>query len=606
MKRLPAAAAAAVLGALAGAIWLIVAYAFDPEVRVNAGGNDTAVTSGFYDAERDLTGTFAWTGERASIALAGLDRRGTWTCSIRARGGRPDPETLPLLTVVVDGVIGARHRMTNDWETIDVEVPAAPGGRGLTLILVTLPTFVPGADDQRELGVATSYVWCRPADRVPMLPPPAAMRRAGVAAAFIGAGVALVGVVPGSAIGAGVAAAAGQALPLSSGTAPYSDFPLVALWLALGVAVVLVIGVAVAERSNERPLRNTAKFAAIFSAAAAYFQLLVLLHPDAPASLVTPAAPGAGASLSGNEYAALLVGAGRQMPEGIALQLLASPLAAFLTPDKEAIAYALAVLANAAAGLWLYGMVTRAWGDRLVAAGATALYHLVPLSFDALATRQSAAFGQSLAVVALALIARSSVRFAWLGPFAGMTALLLAAFLASAGTSVVLGAAVLSAAALYRFRGDRDLASIARRLLAALAVAAAAAAAFYVYSPAARSPSGGQAATAIHHVLWNGFGPAMLLFAAVGSWRLARTRLRDRLSLALAGWVLGAVACWIIGEMSNVALPVALALTPAVAIAAAVGARRNWRGGLPTRLAVLVVIALIVATAVTNWNAWIE
>ncbi len=43
---------------------------------------------------------------------------------------------------------------------------------------------------------------------------------------------------------------------------------------------------------------------------------------------------------------------------------------------------------DAVAGALLYGAVDRGWGDRLAAAFAVAIYHLMPLDFGVLVGRQ--------------------------------------------------------------------------------------------------------------------------------------------------------------------------------------------------------------------------
>ena len=65
---------------------------------------------------------------------------------------------------------------------------------------------------------------------------------------------------------------------------------------------------------------------------------------------------------------------------------------------------------DAIAGLLLYAVVTKAWGNRLAAAMAVAIYHLIPLDLAVLTTGNlTNAFAQSVAVAAMALMASHAV-----------------------------------------------------------------------------------------------------------------------------------------------------------------------------------------------------
>ncbi|MFB3853286.1 MAG: hypothetical protein ACE148_05610 [Vicinamibacterales bacterium] len=599
MRLLPAAIAAALLGALAGAIWLIVAYSYNPAIHLRPDGQRARLVTGFYAREAGPSGEFTWTTDRAKLTLTGLDRRARWTCNARVQAGRPEDVPLPLLTVVADGTTAARRQVGNSWETIAFEVPPQPGGRGLALELVVTPSFVPVTADTRELGVMVDVIECRPAPGSPVLPPPYSSRHAATTAAVLGGAVALAGVTPGSAIGAAVAIAAVQSLPLSTGTAPYSDYPGNSAWLALAVGIALVAGIGIANRSSPRPLRNTARFAAIFTAAVAYFRLLGLMHPDVAAGGVAGCARKVEALLA-EEFPALVT-APETLTDGLTLVFVASPFALLAHPATVLLAFAVA--ADAAAALWLYGMVTRAWGDRLLASATVAIYNLVPLAFDTLASgRLSVAFGQSLAAVAMALVARTSVRLSPAGPFAGLTALLLAAFLANFGTLVVLASASMAAAILYRIRGGPGLQDIAPRLAASVGAAAAVAVVFYLLG--SNPPEGGSGPAGPVHG-GDPFGFPLLLLATVGAWRAMRTPLTDRLSLTLAAWVLGATGCWVAAALAGLSLPAVLALAPPLSVLAAVGARWMWRGGPVRRMVVIILLAGTVGVATVNWRGWL-
>src|SRR3954464_4859281 len=86
------ALAAAFLGATAVA----TAYVLRPTLALEMDRSlPRRFASGVYDSERAGQTTFSWTSQRADIKLTDINRRVTWTCSVRFRGGRSDPGTLP-------------------------------------------------------------------------------------------------------------------------------------------------------------------------------------------------------------------------------------------------------------------------------------------------------------------------------------------------------------------------------------------------------------------------------------------------------------------------------------------------------------------------------
>ena len=96
--------------------------------------------TGFYPSERDGDQTFVWTHPQAIVALPGLDRRAAWRCWAVLRGARPDPATLPEVRFAVDGADLARKPTTNEYQTYEVTIPAAPDRRGLRLSLTATVT----------------------------------------------------------------------------------------------------------------------------------------------------------------------------------------------------------------------------------------------------------------------------------------------------------------------------------------------------------------------------------------------------------------------------------------------------------------------------------
>src|SRR6185436_5791533 len=159
-----------------------------------------------------------------------------------------------------------------------VTIPARPERRGLVLGLRSSDTFVPGPGDPRRLGIMLDRLTIVPAGIV--LVPRPALDAAALSTGAMGAAIALLGVTPASAIGAAILLGAGDAAVVARGFGPFTSYPSVVerlgWWIALAV-MALSLSTGAIRRT---PLRNTARFAAAFSAAALFLKLLALLHPN--------------------------------------------------------------------------------------------------------------------------------------------------------------------------------------------------------------------------------------------------------------------------------------------------------------------------------------
>jgi hypothetical protein len=99
-----------------------------------------------------------------------------------------------------------------------------------------------------------------------------------------------------------------------------------------------------------------------------------------------------------------------------------------------AVPWILLLTVEAVASLALYGAAVRRWNDRMAGAIAVALYHLIPLEFRAGATAGAIpVVGQTLSLLALALVVSSRVRLDGTVATLGLAALLTAAFVSEHG-----------------------------------------------------------------------------------------------------------------------------------------------------------------------------
>lgn len=637
LSHLPRAFAAGLLGAFAGAAWLVFTYAASPAMTFRSDRDMPPGITGFYPSERDGDQTFVWTHPQAIVALPGLDRRAAWRCWAVLRGARPDPATLPEVRFAVDGADLARKPTTNEYQTYEVTIPAAPDRRGLRLSLTATPPFVPGPQDPRQLGVMVREIGCAPAAGGIALPPGHTLWSAALAAGILGAGIGLAGVTAGTAVGAAVALAAGQSLALTSGIAPFSAFPDRAVSLAFWIALALVAGMLAVEAVRRQPLRNTARFAAVFAACALYLKLLVLLHP---AKFIGDAMFHAHRFMTvaaGNFFFTSIAPGNYEFPYAVALYVAALPFRG-LTSDPVLLLRVVTTAADALASILVYAIVARAWRDRLVAAMAVALVTFVPLSFDILGVGNlTNSFGNSLAVVAAALVIAPAFDLAapWLVALASVA--VAAAFLAHTSTFALLFTILLLAAVAYRLFGRPPLGRAAAAVLASLAIASVLSVGVYYrhfgkvyqaqYERISREVGHPQTALAagegaavrglgsrtprerlsrLPGYFLAYFGWPMLLLAATGLWRLAREGARDRPGLFVLAWLAACLLFLLLGIATPIDMRHYLAAIPAVAIVAALGAGWGWARRGVVRWATAFLLLWVVWSATWNWIRWIH
>jgi len=633
------ALAAAILAGLFGAAWVSLFYAWQPDVNIEFDRDLPRNLTGVYPPERDRAAnlTFAWTGADAVLRLPGLDRRLPWMLNIRVRGARPILPDNPDLTVIVDGANEQTIHTTPDFADVRIRIPARPERRGIVIGLRSSKTFVPGPSDPRPLGVMLDRLLLTPEGIV--LVPDAALKATSLSAAAMGAAFALVGVTAGSAIGGAVLLGAGIGAVMARGFAPFSDYPSIALrlsfWIALGLAS-LSLGV---ERWRGRALRNTARFAAIFSASALLLKLAVLLHPNMPVGDAMFHAHRFESVLAGHLYFTSIAPGGYAFPYPPGLYVFASAFAGLVrrgAPDM-ALLRIVTTTVDCAFGLLLYWVVARDWDDRLAGAMAVAIYHLIPLNFGVLTTGNlTNAFAQSVAIGALAVMAAPALSTRATPMTVVLTSVMAVAFMSHTGTIAILFVTGICTALLFAFRGGGSLRSASRAILiATLAAAVIAVALYYAWftdtyraefarigheTVTAAPDVGGRTITdrlrLVPYEVAIYIGAPVLLFAFLGAVELVRRRKAassavasaeaDRLTLTLGGWMTSCFAFFVLGMLTPVDMRYYLAALPALAIAAGDGATWAWNDGWPLhrqlwRLAAAVFLAGTISTGFHNW-----
>jgi hypothetical protein len=623
--RLATAVWAALLAGLASVVMLTAASLFFPTLRIDFALDPPRFVSGVYPAERDeATGlTFAWTGPDAAIRLPGLDRRVAWTVEVRLRAARQNPEDNPIVVFFVDGVRVLEHKSETVFTTVTLQIPPRQERpRGALIGMQSAPTFVPGPSDRRSLGVMLDVITMRPEGRA--LPPWDAFAAAATSGAVLAAAIALLGVAPILAIGGAVLLAGGQTALLARGFGPYTDFPDTVTRLAIAVGIGLVAITTAAERIQNKALRNPARFAAAFTAAALFLKLLVLLHPDMPIGDAMFQAHRFQAVLGGSYFFTSIAPGNYLFPYAPGLYVAASPFARFVQGEAGNVILLRVVVAatDAAVAALLYVVVARSWDDRRAAAIATALYQLLPLDFlIASGGTLTNAFAQSLAVAASAVVAAPWVRLERPVSVVLLIVTLLAAFLSHTSTFAILSVTAAAVAVMFAWRGGRALRSPA--LAVAVACVAAAALAVLIYyahfidtyrtefarisaetvsaAPDAGNRTIADRAAIVPEYLRLYFGWPALVLAAVGAGHLWRQRARDRLSLTLTGWALTCGLFLLLGVLTPVDMRYYVAALPAMAIAAATAASRWWDAGGARRMATAVLLAWATWIGVGTW-----
>lgn len=631
-------------GAIAGLASIVAAMTLHPILSLDMDRDLPPFVSGVYPPERAGDVTFAWTTARATIVLSDLDRRSLWTCSLRVRGGHPRPPQ-PAVAVAVDGVVGTSRVATNEYQEISITIPPRPRG-GAVVTVSASPTFVPGVEDPRHLGVQVDRLHCEPDGGRLVLPPWSVLVAATTAAAVAGASLGLARVAAGGAAAGTVLVAIAQAIPLSWGPAPYTGHASAALRLAVWIALALVGAVRVAE-GRLGTLRSGDRFALAFSAAALYLKLLVLLHPSKPLVDAVFHAHRLEWVLAGRYFFTQQMPGGVEFPYAIGLYVAAAPWT-WLTADYVTLLRVVVGVADAIAGIFLYLMVVRVWDDRGAGAVAVVLYTVTPVAYWVIGNANlTSAFAQSVALSAVAAAVTLPFRRHRSRDVAALAALAALAFLSHVSTFPLLAATLGLLVGLYRFAGGPSLRQPAWLVLVATSLALLLAIATYygrfgqVYrralrvsgqaakvTPPPRVPSEGDPksrfvvplpfpARARDGLALTGqaVGWPILGLAAAGAWGVWRRRTADRLTLAVVAWG-GAYFVFLGVGLMRVDVPyqryahefigrVVLATYPAAVILGGRSAAWAWRAGGWKRLAAAVLVLLAVADGVRSWLGWL-
>jgi hypothetical protein len=631
-------------GAVIGALALIAIYSRHPGVTLDMEGDLPRLASGFYPPEHAGSEPFAWTAKRARVVLAGLDRRAAWRCAIRFRGARGPEIPQPIVELAVDNA-NASKVATNTYDVLSVVAPPRPGASGLTVTINSSSAFVPGPADTRELGVQVNHLVCEPAAAGGIVwPPRDTLINATLAAMVFGAALGLIGLGLTTnlrsdlgawmVIGGLVVLSVMQAKALSSGPAPYTPYASVAITLAIGTAIAIVVVVKAIELVRRQPLDAVACAAIALSGAAFYLDMLGLLHPAKPLVDAVFHAHRFERVLAGSYYFTQPV-RNAEFPYAIGLYVVAAPLAAIMR-DHVMLLRLVVCAANATAGALLYWMIIRTWGNDLVGFLAVVLFHCVPLPYTVVGNANlTNAFGQSAAVIAIATATTWRLGTRDIVQLLALIVLCAIALLSHVSTFASFSLTMFVIGCLYWVFGARELRPQARSILIALIVAVALSIALYyghflnvflsVGKVSAAAPAAAATTAVSTPMVWRvlgglaqsvrDIGLPILLLAIAGAWHVWRSG-RDRLAFAIVAWGITYAALFLLGSLAPASSDferyaveflsrVDHAVYPAVVIVAAMGAGSLIRGGVSLPgLVGFVLVGWACALAEMQWLQW--
>ena len=645
----------AVLGALAGGCCMVLAFSLHPAVTFDMSrASPREVASGFYPPERAGELTFAWTSRRADVKLAGLNRATEWRCAVRLRGGRGPELPLPRVDVAADGLSVAERTVTNTFEDVPFTV-VTPTRPGLSLSITSVPTFVPGPSDTRELGVMVDGLECRPEGRL-VLPPRGPLQNAVLASAAFGAALGIVCTTLGGAAAVTLVVCGWPGVSSLDRRCPLQCL------LSNPPSVRRIDRDADGPDGEGPGARCRGAGPSSSSIHRDFLGRRAATSRSSDCFILPSSWPTRSSTRTGwSGFWPVGTSSPQPMPSGVSfpyaigLYVFAAPWAS-LTSDHVTLLRVVVCVSDAVAGAMLYLAIVKIWKDRLAAALAVVLYNVVPLTYGLLSDGNlTNLFAQSVALVALmatAVVPLESRKFVGSGgpvrpgrPGVPLAHQHVCDPLDHTGGS--------RGALLWKggeFRHRRAMSLLAATVLAALfsvvtyyghftdvfatalraRTQTAATSPRNVTSPVSAEPSAPSASSATRASstplttriarAWvltsSGVGWPILVLAAAGLWRLWLTGLRDRLTIVLAAWGLAYLGYLGVGTLLPVGPEferyaaefvgrVNLASYPAAVVLAGAGGAWAWRSGTAMRVATGILLLLAVAGGVRHWADWI-
>jgi hypothetical protein len=647
MRRVLASAGGA---ALVAAVALFLLYSGSDGIRLEMDRSTPGFARGLYGPEREGPITYAWTSGRLVLALGGLDRSVSWTCTLRVRGARDATLPMPSILLSAGSIEQPPVLLSNDYQDLAIEVPPAEGA-GLSLVAEIGPTFVPGGNDRRELGAQVDWVRCAPGGRAS--PPAGALRAAVLGAAAIGLVVGIatssVGLIASTAAVAGI----GLAVLIATGYGAFAPYPSLLLRLAIAASLVFGAALLVMRAIARRPPSIPAVSAVTATVVLGLLELAALAHPGKTLVDAVFQAHRLQSVIAGHYFFTQPLPDGVAFPYAIGLYVTALPLAGMVT-DHVLLLRIVVIVATALAGALLYPIIARRFDVPAAGVAAVVLFHLVPLPYIVIGNANlTNAFAQAVALAAIASIAFVPLRLrSTRGAIAlvVVTALTTTAFLSHVST-VALLAAAMGMIAVVLFIGERRSRVLSVALAGVIVVSGLLAVGLYyrhfgevydraierVFNPSAGgrevpnapAPAAENApAVLVRQLTWTEratdtlqqtttqIGWPVLALAVIGATTVF-ARPRDRVSLFVVAWGLAWLLSLFGGTMTRVDTEyqryaaefigrVNLAYYPVAALLAGLGSVRLWRAGIVGRGVAVLLVTAAAWIGTGAWFAWIR
>ncbi len=586
---------------------------------------------GFHSTEftNGHEGPYNWTTSSVRLEVPHLDRSRAYVMRFDLEAPRPAEAGVPQITWRVDGVPAGQYQLEGDTGVLSIRLPSSERTRAVVTMEIT-PTFDPGADDDRMLGVVVRTISLTP-EQGGWRPTRAVVVAVAGAAALAVAGMLLCGLT-------GVAGVAAAALTPAAFVyltvqdaaflGSYSDS---LFQLALAAAAIGALVRAIRATWPSTPALPHWGVAVGYVLAASVIKLAFFSHPLATI--------GDGvfqvhrsAMVQGGSYffTSITPRPFFEFPYAIGLFVTAMPFWPSFPQDidKVWLLRAIALVADGLVGIALYAVVSRLWGQQRMALLVAALWPFARAPLEALCNANLPnVFGQGLFGVAMAALLWSSAARgigAWVG-LAVSTAVLAASFLSHFST-VSVGVPLVGAVALALMpgAGREGRRQGARVLLVGMLALGVSYAVYYrhfgeVYRATAdrvlshevaEEPGSAIAATpAVKFQRWisgtsddyglPGLVLALAAFAGIGL--IVVQRRHDALTRALVGWLLAWAGFTALGLLTAVQMRVNLATAPVFVCLGAYALATATERGTAGRLVATVATLAIVINGASLW-----
>jgi hypothetical protein len=462
-----------------------------------------------------------------------------------------------------------------------------------------------------------------------------------------------------------------QALPLSSGAGPYTTYAAWAPWLVLWIGLLVVLSTRTLDWRFPSALPGVRHFVAFLAGTTLYLKLLGLLHPGKPVIDALFHVHNLSKVLSGSLFFVQTMPGGVQFPYAVALYVAAVPWASLAPTEADRIVLLRVIVsvADVASSICLYWMIVRHWRDQLAGVSAVVLSQLLPLSYVVQGNANlTNAFGQSVALLAMALVTNVLAESRQVPSVAAVALVIAAAFLSHIGVLVVLLGTLTALVLLWWWSGPPLRRSAPALLTATLAAVALSLLLYYGrwdhfgsayvsvgHAAAAAAPSNGRASltqavghdiraassaaatskespggtlpTSLHDRILNAvvqiagsegdISWPIALLAIAGAWQCRQRSKRDPVMLSVAAWLIAFVAFLSFGLLAPSAVGygrqamefisrAVLQVSPAVLLLAGTGVAWAWRAGRLHRVAASTLVLIAAITAARFWLAWFE